>query len=740
IIKAGISVEKVGNVTEAHEGDAVNYTIWVNNTGEDLLYNVWVNDTSIGLSQYIGDLPAHSSHKLYVEHVLSSSPDPFVNTVNVEGYDELGAHYSDSDSFTVDIIKAGISVEKTATPTTVEAGEAVTWNITVENTGDVTLHGVCVVDDNMGMLYSMEILEPGEKLYYEYVTYPEEDVTNTVLANGTDTLGNEVMDGDSATVTIYIPPSLSISKSGSPNAIQPGETLTYTIVIRNTGGSPAENVVVREQYDENFIFLSATPAPDDGTNNKWNLGTIDEGESVTITIVGTAADNNETYLFNVASYTSSNAGSGRATETTQVIYPGIGIEKEAEKDVVEAGELINFTITYYNSGDVDLTNVIITEIYPSYTTFVSATPWPTSGNNLWMIGNLPAHSGGTMTVTLRVDSPLENGTILVNRVNITCDEGAYDEDEAIVTVHVSPSLVIQKSDNPDPVFSGEYLYYTIYVENIGNGNATNVVVTDEFNPLLSIEDADGGTVNGNKITWDIALLSPGESTTFDIVAKVGITDIDLTILNYVNVTCDEGAYDEDEETTLIKTITMAYPFLEIIKDDNPDPVAYGGEIKYTITVKNIGDGAATGVVVKDMIDEGAEFISATPSPDVINGRELVWNLGTVEAGDIVTIYVKVKAIKVGILINNVNVTSSEGLYDEDNETTDVINDTEPPHTWKVFHGEVRNVLIYGIYLLHYIPPTTYITLKSVDYPIPGASGVNHTYYRIWKWNDETKEW
>ena len=35
-----------------------------------------------------------------------------------------------------------------------------------------------------------------------------------------------------------------------------------------------------------------------------------------------------------------------------------------------------------------------------------------------------------------------------------------------------------------------------------------------------------------------------------------------------------------------------------------------------------------------------------------------------------------------------------------------------------------------------IPKDTYITLKAID----NGTGVNHTYYRIWKWNDSEEKW
>ena len=163
-------------------------------------------------------------------------------------------------------------------------------------------------------------------------------------------------------------------------------------------------------------------------------------------------------------------------------------------------------------------------------------------------------------------------------------------------------------------------------------------------------------------------------------------------------------------------------------------------MEYEITVTNIGDAPATNVVVKDLLVNGLQYTSAQPSPASVTGNEIEWNLDTLTPGESIALHLYAKAISFGTLHNYVNVTCNEGLYDEDDEYTNVINDTEPPHTRKVFHGTVYNISIWGIYILHYIPTTTNITLKAIDYPIPGASGVNHTYYRIWDMDEETGKW
>jgi len=500
---------------------------------------------------------------------------------------------------------------------------------------------------------------------------------------------------------------------------------------------------VREQYDTNFIYASASPSPDSG-NNRWDIGTLAPGESKTITITGTVADNNETFLLNTATFTSSNAGNGRTTERTNVIYPSIGIRKEGPP-IVEAGGEMSYTITYFNPSDVPLTNVAIEETYPAHTTFVSATPNPTTGNNIWAIGNLAPHAAGTLLITLSVDSPIANGTPLLNYIEITSDEGVSDNDTALTVVNSSPVLVVEKSDDPDPVNEGGILNYTIRVTNTGNEDATNVVMIDDYNEsVLEITDSDGGIDDGDTISWYIGTLHVGDVKFFHIKANVRVIGEDSLIYNFVNVTCDEGMNASDIETTNIKTVpVLADPLLIITKEDDVDPVEPTYKLKYTLTVRNVGSGDATNVVITDELPDEVNYISSSLAPESIDGKTITWGIGNLDSGESFTLYIYVRVhygLETGYVINNTaNVTCDEGARDDTWETTTITN--EPPVTVKVFHGEVTNVYqTVWYYVLHYIPRNTTITLKATDYPIPGFSGVNHTYYRIWRWDNVSEKW
>ena len=137
-----------------------------------------------------------------------------------------------------------------------------------------------------------------------------------------------------------------------------------------------------------------------------------------------------------------------------------------------------------------------------------------------------------------------------------------------------------------------------------------------------------------------------------------------------------------------------------------------------------------------MLGDGLSYVDAQPAPYSIDGNKMEWHFSQIDIGEIISIYLHAKAQFIGVVSNEVNVTCGEGIKDSDNETTQIVDDNKPPYTRKVFHGEVYNVSMWDIYILHYIPKDTYITLKAID----NGTGVNHTYYRIWKWNDSEEKW
>ena len=75
----------------------------------------------------------------------------------------------------------------------------------------------------------------------------------------------------------------------------------------------------------------------------------------------------------------------------------------------------------------------------------------------------------------------------------------------------------------------------------------------------------------------------------------------------------------------------AEPALVVSKVDSGVPVGPGRNIDYTVTVKNLGNAAATGVTVSDPLPANTTFVSAGQGGQLKSGK-VVWNNKTVPAG------------------------------------------------------------------------------------------------------------
>ncbi|PYT16815.1 MAG: hypothetical protein DMF51_03805, partial [Acidobacteria bacterium] len=93
-------------------------------------------------------------------------------------------------------------------------------------------------------------------------------------------------------------------------------------------------------------------------------------------------------------------------------------------DPVAAGANLTYTLSYSNTGSAGATGVILSDTVPANTTFVSATGGGSlsTGVVTWSIGSLAAGASGSVTLTVRVNSPLANGTAISN--------GTYSIDSA----------------------------------------------------------------------------------------------------------------------------------------------------------------------------------------------------------------------------------------------------------------------------------------------------------------------
>ena len=83
-------------------------------------------------------------------------------------------------------------------------------------------------------------------------------------------------------------PVLTIVKSNSPTSgttLLPGDPITYTMIVENTGVGDATNVVVSDQVPANTVYVSCSGGTSCGAaagTVTWTIGTLAPGDTATV--------------------------------------------------------------------------------------------------------------------------------------------------------------------------------------------------------------------------------------------------------------------------------------------------------------------------------------------------------------------------------------------------------------------------------------------------------------------------
>jgi uncharacterized repeat protein (TIGR01451 family) len=114
-----------------------------------------------------------------------------------------------------------------------------------------------------------------------------QSLTGTVVVTGTSSEAIIAESKDTVSVNVEKMPDqpVHLNKTSDLKEVWAGATIGYTItyetLLKKTG---LTDVVITEQASSDLIFLSATPAPDQGTDNVWSIGQLDPGEKGTINV------------------------------------------------------------------------------------------------------------------------------------------------------------------------------------------------------------------------------------------------------------------------------------------------------------------------------------------------------------------------------------------------------------------------------------------------------------------------
>ncbi|MFC0261598.1 DUF7507 domain-containing protein, partial [Fontibacter flavus] len=627
-----LTISKTVDATNISAPQDLTYTITVTNTGNVSLTGVAVTDPFAGGAALesgdannngvldIGEAWVYSAVYAATQSDIDAGDD-LVNTafVNTNETSEQSA------TATTTITQSpSLTISKTVDATNISAPQDLTYTITVTNTGNVSLTGVAVTDPFAGgaTLESGDadndgVLDIGEAWVYSAVYAATQsdidagdDLVNTAYVNTNETSEQSA----TATTTITQNASIIINKTADKTVgILEGDLITYTYVVTNTGNVSINNISVDDVHPGTGTL--STLSTSDATDN------VLPGQTVTFTATYTVTQQDidlNTSIVNTATATGIAvngdpvSASDTETITPEAASPSIELIKEGTyvdangDELKSAGDQIVYTFTITNTGNVSLTNVVVTD--PFVEVLGEAIPVLTPGST----------DATTFTAVYTVtQADVDRGNFR-NTAQVT---GQYNgdvtatDDDFQTFASVSRIRMQKTADKTTNVEAGDVITYTYVVRNTGNVTINDVNVTDDhpgtgvLSPITTTDPTNG--------------IAPYGTVTFTATYTVTQEDIDnnipITNTATATATCVRGCQLEWKDTETITPIEAA-PQIDLQKegtyvDTNGDGRASAGDqITYTFTITNNGNVTLNNVLVTDPLVtmEGVAIASLAP--------------------------------------------------------------------------------------------------------------------------------
>lgn len=445
-------------------------------------------------------------------------------------------------------------------------------NGAIFKTGTVTIDGVSYPDYDpiAGFNLPNNLIAGNTSLVQFNVTVNSvptpPQVTNYATSNGVYKVdpqgGNYPISATSNTVTTNINVgSLSNTKSVDKLYAKVNDTITYTSTIINTGNVNATSLRFTDLLQSELSYVLGTvrinnvlyPALDPTLG--FDLSDLAPNQTVTVTFdakinslpVPAYVTNTSQIQFSYKIDPSGTISTKTQTSnlvTTNVVLGKLNVVKTVDKAIATIGDILNYTITLTNVGNVIDNEVLFQDTPSTGAQFKTGSVIvngeskpgydPTVGFSIGDIGigNVVIVQFSATVTSVPASNKVTNQAVIPFKYLVDPKQPPYSDtaySNTVTTNIAYGNLNVTKSVNKKYATIGEKLTYTITIENVGNINATDVVFVD-YTPHNSIFVLGTVTVNGvphpdynPSAGFNLNTMVPGQIIT--VVYQVQVIDL-----------------------------------------------------------------------------------------------------------------------------------------------------------------------------------------------------------------------
>ena len=661
-----LTVEKTADKTYYNADETVIFTDVVTNTGnidltkvaltEDLPGKFTAKDsvTITGFTATIGKLAVGESAS--VEYKVNASETAVNDIVNSTVYAASAEGAEGQDNCQVRISSTKAEVTKTGDKTEAKVGDVVTYTDEVTNTGTQDLHDVVLQEyingqkatgDNSSV--TVDTIAAGKSFSFTYkanVTESENDIfVSTVKIESS----REGVKGEASFDTNVIKPSIKVVTTPEKTNYLNGDEVLYTEVVTNNGNTTLKNVNITESVEGIFVQSIGTV-----TDGKLVVKELAAGQTVSFIYKAKASKNS---LSKTLEATANDGTTDKATATITLNHPAITITKAADKAEYSVGDVITYTSVIKNTGDCDLTGLVVSENLPG-----AFTGDITGANGTAQFGKLAIGETKTYNYVVKASAASDK---LHSVVTVNSNEKANATAEADVVVNeLKPAISVTKTASKGEYAIGEDVVFTSVVINNGDCDLTNVKIVEDLTGTFT---GKGLKVSGKTATLDSLAEGASFTYTYRVSAKNVAPDENRILESNVNVSTKEGVDAQASARVKIAEPIVIVPGVQVKKTAEDKIYAIGEDVVYTVVITNIGNCDLTGVRAIEDLPGTFKGVAGSNKTAVIDelkqGRSITYTY-TVAGSDIHPDAQRKAA-------STVNVSSKEGAFDSSTVTIEV---------------------------------------------------------------------
>ncbi|MED0996910.1 cell surface protein [Bacillus mobilis] len=700
----------------------------------------------------IGTVSTNSSLTVTFQVIVASTPpsNPITNVASIQFtfiVDPTAPPVTgtiNSNSASTQINNATVTTVLEANRSIVSIGDIITYTATLTNTGNfpansvllingvpegalfvpnsVTLNGISLPNASPTLGIPVGIIVPGDSatITFQFLASsipPQGAIINQALTSYTYIVDPSqppvTATSSSNTVnTAVVDASLSAMKNTDSLVQSTNGTITYTVVVQNNGNTTANTVTLTDlvpggtAFIPNSVTINGVSAPGADPNVGIPLNSIAPSEIVTVTfqvIVQSIPSVNPISNTALIDYTfvadptapiisrtiTSNPTFTQISDATIISLKAVNAQQATTSDI------LTYTITLENSGNIPTTNLSFLDSTSDGTTFVensftlNGTTIPGANPNVGVtLPDLAANATHLISFQILINNSFSENSI-PNQSNTTYtiqpNPGQPPITETstsniVITNFVQAQLTITKTSNPITVDIGGTILYISEVKNTGNVDAINIIFTDSI-PAGTTFVPDSVTINGvlqpginpeNGIPIGTIPANSSKTILFQVQTNnppTGTEIINQSSVTYQYVSIPTAPPVNRSANSNIVTTSLQNANIISVKSADVTFVSIGQIITYTNTLHNIGTIPANNTVFIDNIPEGTIFIEDSlsinnviqPGANPENGV----TLGTIQPNETVTISFKVQLTNIpsGNTVINISDTSYEYQID-----------------------------------------------------------------------------